>query len=221
MKKVLLTLSFIGIAAISQAQLAAGQIAIGGSLGFTAESSTNKTGAVTVDGPKTTSFNIMPSVGYLVTDKIEIGLGIGYAMTSREETLNNNKDVRKFSTSVFAIMPYARYYMMMAGNVGFFGQAGISFASGTAKTEITPQGGPTTSTSSDISAFGLGVSPGIIYFMNDKIAIEAAWGALGYNRFSEKMGDDETITTIGGLDLNTSTLKFGFRYYIGGGSAKK
>lgn len=210
MKKILLTLSFMGIAAISQAQLTPGLIAVGGTFEFSSESNKIKSGGNTIDGTTKTKFAIIPSVGYLISDKIEIGAGLGYDYTSEKTPDPSDKDKSTTnSTGKIVLAPYARYYKMMAGNVGLFGQGGIDFSAVSYGTEVKTASG-TNKTSESGTEFAIRVRPGIIYFMNDKIAIEALWGGLGF----ETAGSDNWSSSTFKFAISPASVLFGFRYYI-------
>ena len=58
---------------------AKGNWIIGGStnLGFTSNKATQKSGDFSVDGQKTTNFNVTPTVGYFAIDNLAVGLNLG------------------------------------------------------------------------------------------------------------------------------------------------
>ena len=67
----------------------------------------------------------------------------------------------------------------------------------------------------------IGIRPGIIYFPNEKVGLEASFGFIGYYSETTKeiIDADSDVTekingfTFGANSLNPS-LQFGFRYYF-------
>uniref|UniRef100_A0AAU6WMM7 Outer membrane protein beta-barrel domain-containing protein n=1 Tax=Chryseobacterium endophyticum TaxID=1854762 RepID=A0AAU6WMM7_9FLAO len=70
MKKVLMA-GAIALFGLSNAQIAAGTTYLSGSVGYSQEETNN-------GNNKTENFNVLPTVGYFVSNNFAIGLGIGY-----------------------------------------------------------------------------------------------------------------------------------------------
>jgi hypothetical protein len=211
MKKVLLTLGFIGAVAIANAQISKGTIMLGGTLDFSSSGGSTKGGGVTVDKAGSSSFTIAPMGAYYLTDNIAIGLGIGYGMTS------SGPDTMETTGSSFAIGPMVRYNMPLADKFGAFVQAGLSISSGSSSTKA----GTVTVDGPKTSGMDFAIEPGLLYFISDRIAIEATYGRIGYNTSTSKTGTGASEVTDTdtefGINLSSSTLSFGFAWYFGGG----
>ena len=141
MKKIMMTLAAVAVAATMNAQ---GYI--GGNLGFV--NSTNKTNPAAE--VTRTGFSIAPEFGYKLDDKLGVGivLGFGYTNNKVENTTANP------TTST-------DYQCFTAGKFNVFVDGGLNFA---------------TQSQKDMKAamdFGLFVSPGIAYNVNETWSIVA------------------------------------------------
>lgn len=136
---------------------------------------------------KTTLWGLAPEVGYFVSDRVAIGLGLFY----NHQTVK--LDGVKEKTSVFGFNPYVRYHICASNRLTFYLQGGFDLAS------LDPDEG------SSSTYWGVGINPGVAYRMSDKFTLTAAFGYLGYQDFD----DDHTRF---GLDLDMSTLKLGLNF---------
>ena len=210
----------------AQAQTA-GRMFLGGMASFS--STTGKTtttfGTTTVstDAPKVTQGGIMPTFGYFVTDNVVAGVGVGYSSTTSETSGTNSSDTR--AQGDFNVMPYVRYANKIGDKLLLWGELNVPISSGTAKrTQVNTIGGTTitTETTSATSGFGVGVQPGLTFFLADNFAIEAKFGRLGYSRNTNTTpatgNDNKTVdeSSTFGLSLDARTLSFGLHYYFGG-----
>src|SRR5690349_3679248 len=111
MKKLLLSLVAVSaLAFTTQAQTEKGKIIVGGNAAF----STSKSDA---DGAKSnTSFKIVPSVGYFVSDNIAVGTGVGYSY---------DKQIGESQNQAFVVSPFGRYYANLSESFKFFGQLSV------------------------------------------------------------------------------------------------
>ena len=108
MKKIMMTLAAIAVAATMNAQMY-----VGGSLAFT--STKNDT-----EGAKaTTEFSIKPEVGYNLDENLAVGLALGF-------TSEKAGDADAMTT--FEIAPYARYTFAKLDKVNFFVDGEVSYA---------------------------------------------------------------------------------------------
>jgi hypothetical protein len=100
-----------------------GNFLIGGSSDFEFSSNTSKYkfgSASTVTSGRTTSFTLIPQVGYFITDHIAAGAGMTLSSTTYKPDGGGNKS----TSSTFTFSPFGRYYFNK-----FYGQA--SFDVGT------------------------------------------------------------------------------------------
>lgn len=223
MKKLLLSGLLIASSLVSQAQIGAGTFSLGGGLGIQLGSSSSKVGGTSADGPSRFGFSILPAAQYFVADNFSLGIqfGLDLGSTTSKTTTAAGTIESTTSTTKFSVAPFGRYYYMLDDNLGFFGQAAFSFSSqgGSTKSGGTSVDAPTT------TAFGLGISPGLIFFPSKKIGIEAVIGnvfAFQSTSTESTTGTGATAvtttnssTTIDLLNFNTLGLGFGFQYYFG------
>jgi hypothetical protein len=73
--------------------------------------------------------------------------------------------------------------------MGFFLQGGLALGFGKNKQEYTSDG-TTTSRDTKLSAFGVGISPGIVIFVSKKVALEMNFGQLNFTSSSSKYTDN-------------------------------
>jgi hypothetical protein len=201
MKKLLLSLVAVaGIAFGTQAQTEKGKFIVGGAVGL---NSTKVDGADKADF----RFNVVPSVGYFVSDNFAVGTGVGY---------NYNKQVSEGSlTESFEVAPFGRYYVGLSDQFKFFGQLSVPMQFGNYKDvdETTGDVGNKLGTSTQI---GVKLSPGFAFFPTKKIGIEVSVDGLGYNNVSLK--DEATGNKVKansfGLDASTITPKLGVMFHF-------
>lgn len=108
MKKIMMTLAAIAVAATMNAQ---GYV--GGSLAFTSEKAD-------YDGAKaSTNFKIMPEIGYNLDEKLAVGVTLGFT---------SDKDGDADAVTTFEIAPYVRYTFAKLDMVNFFVDGELSYA---------------------------------------------------------------------------------------------
>src|SRR5690606_42142165 len=85
---------------------------IGGStnLGFSSNKVTRRSGSYSVDGQKTTAFNIPPTVGYFVIDNLAVGLNLGYEVQKDNEEYGYDQTA-KVTKSLFSVIPSVTYFI--------------------------------------------------------------------------------------------------------------
>lgn len=197
MKKLLLSALAVCAFTFSNAQeektegnggVAKGDMMISGAIGFNSES----TGDL-----KENSFTIAPRFAFFVSDNIAVGAKIGFTSTKKDD--GSADDIK---TNALSLGAFGRYYMTPASKFSVFAELGADYTS--YKWE---QG----DADSDSSGFGLGIAPGVSYFLSDAFAIEASWGMLGYNT-NDNGGDDAESTDKIELGLDTKDLTFGLVY---------
>jgi outer membrane protein len=190
MKKVLLVaaVAVFGLSANAQEEttnggFAEGDLFISGSVGYSSES----TGDV-----KSNQFEIIPRLGYFVSENIALGLQLGY-QSSKDETPTGDTEANTFTVGAFG-----RYYFMPASQFSLFGQLGIDYIS-------------TDYDAYKESGFGVALAPGISYFVSNNIALEATFGILGYKTVEPDVDGSEPTNTFNfGVDM--SDINFGIVY---------
>ena len=131
---------------------------------------------------KVTMITISPEVGYKLNDKWSIGTTFDFEYAQLDNT----------DATGFNIAPYARYNFFKVGAVTFFADAAVEI------------GGIKADGCDNMSAWAIGIEPGITYDVNDKISLIARTGMLGYF-------DTEDVDGKKGFkfDINTMNLSLG------------
>jgi hypothetical protein len=218
MKKVFLTLGFIGAVACANAQISQGTIGVGGSLSFRTMGgetvATNSGTSVTTEKNTETTFGINPTVLYFLTDNIGIGASLGYNMY--KDAAPGDSDVT--TSTMMLVGPMARYNMGITDKFGMLADLTVGLGFGGTKNEVK-SGGTTTTVESDRFAMDISLRPGLQYFLRDNIAIQAHYGRLGYMTQKDTMesGTSKSEDSDNEFELNfdSSSLAFGFMWYFG------
>ena len=108
MKKIMMTLAAVAVAATMNAQ-----VYLGGTLGFTS------TKADTEGAKATTNFEIKPEVGYNLDENWAVGIALGFSSTKAGDA---------DAVTTFEIAPYARYTFAKLDKVNFFVDGEVSYA---------------------------------------------------------------------------------------------
>lgn len=140
MKKVLLTLALAAFTFAANAQFV-----VTGNIGFNTNGGSvyikTATGFTTIESKVPQNINNLftfgPSVGYMLNDKMQVGLGFDLSISYRKtfsRGINNEAYTTphldaeawtKVLQTNFTVAPYFRYYFMEAGNFNFFCQATV------------------------------------------------------------------------------------------------
>jgi len=202
MKKIMMTLAAVCVAATMNAQMY-----IGGGINFI--NSTNKTNPAAES--TRTAFAIAPEFGYKLDDKLGVGivLGFGTGKNKIENTTVNPNVSTETKSTTFSVKPYLRYQALTAGNFNVFVDGGLGFS---------------TTSSDNMKAamdFALFVTPGIAYNVNEKWSIVAKLDDMftfGYHKdpVADVAGAPDAPSSISaGLStggFNLGSLTFGVYY---------
>ena len=236
MKKIFLIMgAFVVISTNSFAQLAKGTFMPGIGFGYNYNSVRNHDpingGGYSNDNTYKTS-NLLGNInlGYFITDKIVLGVFGGYSQSNNDNTefqnLNNNINYLSSSTSNSILSGvFIRSYKMFKNNkFGFFGQFSSSYSFGKSSRHYsqTNNSGFTnySETRGTSGMFRASISPGIVYFISNKVGIEAMFGNVGFN--SGTYDSFNQYTQVGSGTVNNfytnfslSSLQLGVNFYFG------
>ncbi len=174
MKKFLLTAIVAVVSLAANAQFWAG-----GSL----SASTSKTTNDGKDVAKTNTIGIKPTVGYTLTDNLDVALELSFQHT----------DSYSANVNSYGFSPFARYTFVKSGNFKVFADGGFSYANV-----------HTSGVKDNTNFWEIFVRPGISYDLTKKVFLTATVGNLNY-QFA-KTGDVKTNAF--NLDLD-SDISFG------------
>jgi hypothetical protein len=192
MKKLLLSLVAVSALAFStQAQTEKGKIMVGGNLEFNSITSD-------ADGAKAnTSFAVVPSAGYFVSDNFAIGTGVGYEYS---------KVIDNAEKQAFVVSPFGRYYANLSESFKFFGQLAVPLKFGT--TKDVDASGDVGEKIGNSTSIGVALSPGFAFFPTPKVGIELSLNGLAYENFRQ---DDADGTNIKGQGYDA--FSFGTNFF--------
>ncbi|WP_316823500.1 outer membrane beta-barrel protein [Pedobacter gandavensis] len=213
MKKLLLSLVAVSAFAFAaQAQTEKGKIIVGGNVAF----DTHKSDA---SGAKSnSSFQIVPSVGYFVSDNIAVGTGIGYGYSKMNGIAgpNNNTIVNGIKNTSFVVNPFGRYYANLSESFKFFGQLSVPMAFGTDK--AVDAEGNTGAKTGKTTEIGVALSPGFAFYPTKKIGIEFALNGLNYNTLRKEDTNGDRIKGAGydefSFGANFFSPKIGIQFHF-------
>ena len=189
MKKIMMTLAAVCVAATMNAQ-----VYVGGEIGFETTSQ---------DGVSNSSLTLMPEIGYNLDENWAVGISFGFGQVSRDvtTTVTNGQNTTTVTATQkdkrFIINPYARYTFLKLDKVNVFIDGGLSYAH-------------YDNAGSKNNQFGIGVRPGVAVNLNDKLSFVSHFGWLGYKNSKDDYEGAKAANTFG-FDLN-SKVSFGMYY---------
>lgn len=176
MKKIF---AFAVMAIMALGVFAQNNLYVGGSFGFWRNSSDNNT-----------TVQILPEIGYNLSENAAIGTVIGYDY--------NYNDGLKRSLVVFD--PYVRYAFFNNDRVRLFVDGGVDLGFGKSKIGDT--------SSKTAVTYGIGIKPGISYAISDNFSLVAHLGFIGYKGGNKASHEPDQ----GGLMFDGNNLSFGMYY---------
>ena len=204
MKKLFVTLAFLAVSLISNAQFF-----VAGSLSANYSGGEMVYASHTIEySPKYSGFSITPAVGYMIPGKsYGFGLGLGYAYSSVK------KDLSKGFTNTFDFGPFFRYAYARFDKITLYVDAKMPISVSNDKTKI----GDAVAVNGDKTfAIGGRLIPGLTYRFNDHILFTTEIGLLSINYNHTKTTSAIGIATKSDefkLGANTrQTAAFGFVY---------
>jgi outer membrane protein len=163
-------------------------------LGFTSTNVNYKDHGQSTDGPKTTAFNVSPSVGFFVIDNLAIGLDFDYKTSTTKQhgitfystAINGYSRVEAESTETsLAIIPNATYFFSK-GKARPFIEAGIGYANIKQKSEISDSVQYLKSDSNN-NGYVWGAGGGLAYFITNTFSFDLGLAYSEYNYKEENI----------------------------------
>ena len=187
MKKVLLFAAFAAFAMTNvnaqdedSSGFAKSDIFMTGTVGF------NSASAGDVD---TSSFDVSPSIGYMMTDNLSINASLSFG------SMDDGSDVDMSSTG-FGVG--ATYFMAPTSKFSMNVSAGLGY-----RTDSVGD--------IDVNTLSFAVSPGFNYWIADSWGLVANIAALSYTSSEADVDGAEAVTGFG-LNLDLSDINFGMVY---------
>ncbi|PWS26344.1 hypothetical protein DHW03_16315 [Pedobacter yonginense] len=199
MKKILLSLITVaGLAYGANAQTEKGKVIVGGNLTLW---SAKTTSAQKAD----VTFNLVPSVGYFVSNDLALGTGVGYMSQKMVSALTLKNG--------FEVSPFARHYVKLNDQFKFFAELGVPMVFGKQKTVAA--NGDVQAKVADLTMVGVKLAPGFAFFPNKKVAIEVSVDGIGYQHEGMKsVAGVKTSTNSFGINVDTFMPKLGLMFHF-------
>jgi len=208
MKKTLLTIALVSAVAFANAQ---NKMWLGGTISYSTES-------YDPDPEEFSSLVFGPNFGYMVNDKLAVGLGITYNSQSASNLNDGAGETYDATQTQLTFLPFVRMYKSLGEKVAIYGEFAIGIGSGSYSEEHSDGNDPD---DQDFSTLSFNLSPGIQYWFADRWSINAQWGAI---RYATRTDEDAAMDSNGdvvdaktndfsiGLDL--SNMNFGLNYHF-------
>lgn len=214
MKKIILVTLSLFCIGITSAQTEKGKFLISGKTGLDFTSNTIKyhSNGQTIDGPKTNTFNVSPTVGYFVVDNFSLGLTFDYkTSTSKQQTELISSNVTggyatentKERKTTLSIVPNATYFFSKGKTRPYLG-AGLGLASTKYKSTYTnnPSSGEQFSSSaSNDTGLVWTANGGLLFLISQNIGLDLG---LGYANYSFKDQGIKTNSSAFGANAGIS-----------------
>lgn len=199
MKKLILSAAaMLALVLTSNAQTEKGTYIVGGQVNYSTEKSDAE------NAKATESFNVIPNVGYFVSDDIAVGTGIGYSYSKTPGDI-------AVKTQAFVVSPFGRYYVGNNSQFKFFGQLSVPMAFGKSESAID---GEDFQKDGSLTSIGVNLSPGFAFFPTSRIGIEFALNGVSFQSTTLKDGEDNTIEGGGSESFSIGTNFFAPRVGI-------
>lgn len=229
MKKIILSLAFATIGMGAFAQIGAGTIMLGGSLGFNSTdggSQSTTGGGTTVSTDKTarTSWNFSPAVGYFLTDDIALGIRLGLGGRNHGQATSQDGTTTENITSFFWNAElFGRYYKSLGSNFYIFGDLGLGYGQESWTDKEDGNGGnPAIHDGNEhkVGTFGVNLAPGVAFFPTENWGIDFTLNRLvSFSSSTDNVtapnnaGEGEEKSTNFGIGVGLIPT-VGLHYYI-------
>ncbi len=163
------------------------------------------------------SFSASPMVQYFIANDLSLSFGLGYSRDKIDVDVFNNSSGtvtgNRSTTKSFLVNFQLRKYEMISEKFGLFLSFRTMFEDGKSDDLNLSNNDRAIA---DIRAYDIGISPGLILFLSDRIALDTSVGFLGYSYRQSKERDSRTETETKGFDtsLLTSTFSFGIQFFL-------
>lgn len=153
------------------------------------------------DADKRTSFNMLPRIGYFVSDNFALGLGVNIGSISEADGWDNDK----FSQTLLSIEPFVRYYIPTTKVLPFFEMNG---SIGSIKNKYKSDASDDDELNYSVMSIGGGI--GIAAPLGDKVTLDvmAGYNSLTVKKKEDNKDNDRTV-------IGTIGLKIGFTILLG------
>lgn len=161
------------------------------------------------------SVSVNITAGKMLSDRWGLMLLAGYSQSSVNTPFPpGSTNVYKDFAESYSIAPAVRYYAPISEEVWFFLQGAAFISRGTSSSDEF-DGTSKVTIKLNTRGWGFGISPGISYFLTDKLSSEISIGLLGYSVLSGDDGNgNETVARTFQSLLYLNSVSLGFVYYL-------
>lgn len=233
MKTFFLFLSLIFISFNSIAQYGKGTQLLAGSFGYNNNQGNSRDTSINSNVRNSTYYqlNLFARYGFFVTNHWLVGAFGNYSNSlSKGSSSYSGGNPGSYSyhnnSEQYTLGLFGRYYQNISGRFSWFVQISAGAGAGKGSYNSTSINSTTyveSHSNSKTFSANLNFTPGIIYFLNSKFALETTFGNVGYTY-------NQTRNFIGGVQVNEnknsnfnsnflfnfSNVLFGINYYFGG-----
>jgi hypothetical protein len=176
---------------------------VGGSVSFST-SSNDQEGLISTYNYKNTQFGVVPKAGYFLSDRAVAGLGLGFSVL--HYTTDYGSSSQENNGNGFSISPFYRIYFPLGDKVVLFAHSSASLGFSKVKSTIEADGTEDETHTTKGRSYSVSVGTGLSYFLTEKWALEATFGAVSYN--AEKT--DRKDTSDNDIEFKSSGFQFNF-----------
>ena len=165
--------------------------------------------------------------GHYVSNRFALGINAGFSMSESDYSYSNlGGNESKSEGTLYSVSPFVRNSKSISDKLYCFIQLNVGYATGPIKSSNTYLGS-TDFTESTLTVIGGGFTGGLSYFLNDRFALQLAYGDLSYDISTieiDKSSTGQDITDTDDnltLNLGLSSLNIGLQYFIHCSKEKK
>ncbi|MBD2713564.1 hypothetical protein KBK19_00785 [Microvirga sp. STR05] len=215
----------------AQAQISAGTVLLGGSLGYRQQlTKVAATGFLPAYEDRLRQITVSPTAGYFVANNLVVGVQMNWQQETRNypaiiPVVINPGPGQPTATVLYGenttrwmqLGPFVRYYQFIGDKAAFYGHAGAGYSAATYKDKPPVYFG---NSDAKNSGFYGQLSPGFVYFPTHFFALEVGLRGLSYQRLSYS-GDDYTgekpTSSAFDMGFRLRDLRLGASFYLGRG----
>lgn len=220
MKNIMSVLSFLMLySTICEAQIQKGAILLGGDVSYNGQSKKEEFSQInylTFEEYNSNYFAIRPQIGSFISSNTLLGIGLSYEheRTKHKVANSGNSTPYEWRENMVFINPYLEKYLKISNQFYFTLQFNLMAGFGNVKE------GENNEEILKLSELRVNISPGLAYFISEKLALTCNVGQIYYNRKTEHLVDDsnddnlKNIDQNYGLSVNFNTFSLGLQYFL-------
>ncbi|MBC5992333.1 outer membrane beta-barrel protein [Pontibacter cellulosilyticus] len=177
------------------------------------------------------SLQLLPSVGYFINDNVEVGLTGGYKNSEMfvKSTSVRLTEASTYGTESYSAGVYTRLYKFLSNNFALYGQANVNYISSDVSYLFEGENAFNKYMYANNVALrnvSVSISPGVSFFVHDRISLNAIYGALSYDKYNNdhkkeemffgqnKISEYSTSNYDLRLDLSSQSFNLGVSLYF-------